>query len=49
MKKLIKRMFNKMSKKEIDMKDIEMICNNPPNGLNSFCSAEYGYLNKKNY
>jgi hypothetical protein len=46
MKNFIKRMFVKFSKENKESMDI--MCNNPTNDLNSFCSLEYAYMNKRN-
>jgi hypothetical protein len=44
MRNLIKRIYNKFSKKNNDYKDsIENICNNPSNDLSSYCGMEYTY------
>lgn len=48
MKKIIKRIFNKVPKKVIDNRDMDILCNNPPTELNSFCSLEFAYMNKRN-
>ena len=48
MKNLIKRIFNKVPKKVINNKNMDILCNNLPAGLNSFCSLEYAYMNKRN-
>ena len=49
MKKLISRIFNKVSKQEIDRENMEIICNNPPSNLDRFCSIEYANMYKRSY
>ena len=44
---LIKRMFTKRSKKEINRKEVDIICNNPPANLDGFCNLEFANINRR--
>jgi len=48
MRSLIKKIYNRFSNRNKNNVNIESICNNPSNDLNSYCSMEYTYIKKDN-
>lgn len=49
MKKLFNKIFNRVPKEYINGENLEIVCNNPPESLNRFCSNEYANVNRRSY